>query len=87
MKKKNPCLATNPTNAQRSEIKKQSSLIGRIMRRFLLVLFAVIIMTLSVLLFVMNLIFNGPSPTARDQLAMALIEASATKWVPAVFIG
>lgn len=87
MKKKNPCLATNPANAQRSEIKKQSSLIRRIIRRFLLVLFAVIIMTLSVLLFVMNLIFNGPSPTARDQLAMALIEASATKWVPAIFIG
>lgn len=67
--------------------KKNSGFLGRVIRRFFLVLFAVVIMLASVLLMVLNLVFNGPSPTARDQLAMALIEASATKWVPALFIG
>ena len=71
----------------RRKQKSGNGLIGRIVRRFFLVLFALIIMLSSVLVMVMNLVFNGPSPTARDQLAMALIEASATKWVPALFIG
>lgn len=60
---------------------------GRIVRRFFLVLFTVIIMAVSALVMVLNLVFNGPSPTARNQLTMTLIEASATKWVPALFIG
>lgn len=67
--------------------KKRSGLLGRIVRRFFLLLFAVIIMALSALIMIMNLIFNGPSPAARDVLTMSLIEASATKWVPALFIG
>lgn len=67
--------------------KQGSSLIGVIVRRFLLVLFTIVVLLFGDLLLVMNLVFNGPSPTARDQLTMALIEASATKWVPALFIG
>ena len=35
----------------------------------------------------MNMILNGPSPAAQEILTMSLIEASATKWVPALFIG
>ena len=72
-----------------SKIRKEKNpgCLGRIIRRFFLVLFTVVIMLVSALLMLLNLIFNGPSPTARDQLAMALIEASATKWVPALFIG
>ena len=62
-------------------------MLGRIVRRFLLVLIAVIVLLLGDLLLVLNLVFNGPSPTARNQLTMTLIEASATKWVPALFIG
>ena len=65
--------------------KKGSGLLGRIIRRFFLVLFTVIILVVAALLLVMNLVFNGPSPTARDTLTMTLIEASATKWVPAFF--
>ncbi len=50
------------------------------------------ILTLAVLLVVgawliMNLLFNGPSPAARDVLTMSLKEASATKWIPALFLG
>ena len=67
--------------------KKGSGLLGRIIRRFFLVLFTVVILAVAALVLVMNLVFNGPSVTARDTLTMSLIEASATKWVPALFIG
>lgn len=67
--------------------KKKSGLLGRIVRRFFLLLFTVIILALAALVLVMNLVFNGPSPAAREILTMSLIEASATKWVPALFIG
>ena len=67
--------------------KKGSGLLGRIIRRFFLVLFTVVILVLAALVLVMNLVFNGPSPAARDKLTMTLIEASATKWVPALFLG
>lgn len=67
--------------------KKGSGLLGRIIRRFFLVLFTVILLAAAALVLVMNLVFNGPSPAARDKLTMTLIEASATKWVPALFIG
>ena len=67
--------------------KKGSGLLGRIIRRFFLVLFTVILLVFAALVLVMNMVFNGPSPAARDKLTMSLIEASATKWVPALFIG
>ena len=67
--------------------KKGSGLLGRIVRRFFLLLFTVILLSLAALVLVMNLIFKGPSPTAQERLTMPLIEASATKWIPALFIG
>ena len=67
--------------------KKGSGLLGRIIRRFFLVLFTVVILAVAALILVMNMVFNGPSPAARDVLTMSLIEASATKWVPALIIG
>ena len=87
MKKQNANLAVQSTNPKQPEKKKGNGLMGRIIRRFFLVLFTVIIMAVSSLVMVLNLVFNGPSPTARNQLTMTLIEASATKWVPALFIG
>lgn len=72
---------------KKGETKKKGGILGRILRRFFLVLFTLVVLLVGDLLLVMNMIFNGPSPTARDQLTMTLIEASATKWVPALFIG
>ena len=87
MKKQNVNLAVQPAKPQQSEKKKGTGLMGRIVRRFFLVLFTMIIMAFSALIMVLNMVFNGPSPTARNLLTMTLIEASATKWVPALFIG
>lgn len=66
--------------------KKGSGLFGRIVRRFFLVLFTVIALILVAACLAMNLIFNGPSPAARDILTMTLLEPSGTKWIPGLFM-
>ena len=66
--------------------KKGSGAFGRFVRRFFLMLFTIIILAFVALCLVLNLFFNGPSPAARNVLTMALTEASATKWVPGVFM-
>lgn len=67
--------------------KKIGKLIWRIVRRFFLLLFTLVLLLVAGLAMLCNQIFNGPSETARDVLTMSLLEASATKWVPALFIG
>ena len=63
-----------------------ASLVGLILRRFLFVFLLIILLAASALVLVLNMVFTGPSTAARDMLTMALIEASATKWVPGVFL-
>ncbi len=67
--------------------KKGSGFFGRLVRRFFLLLLTIIVLAVGALWMVMETIFNGGYPAARNLLTMALIEASATKWVPALFIG
>ena len=83
---KNEAMSEDMPKKQKKQ-KKGSGLLGRIVRRFFLLLFTAIILIVAALVLVMNMIFNGPSPAAREVLTMSLIEASATKWVPALFIG
>ncbi|MGM9548913.1 MAG: phosphodiester glycosidase family protein [Faecousia sp.] len=66
--------------------KKGSGLLGRIIRRFFLLLFTVIVLILVAACLILNLIFNGPSPAARDVLTMSLLEPSGTKWIPGLFM-
>lgn len=92
MSKKNipdqtPSRETGASAAQGRKKKKGSGLLGRIIRRFFLLLFTVIVLAVAALCLVMNLIFNGPSQAARSVLTMSLLEPSATKWIPALFIG
>ena len=67
--------------------KKGGGFFGRLIRRFFLVLFTVVILVAAALVLVLNMAFNGPSPAMQEVITMSLIEASATKWVPALFIG
>lgn len=63
---------------------------GRTLRyilRGLIALLAVAATLVAGLCMIMDEVFNGPSETARNRLTMSLLEASATKWVPAVFVG
>ena len=66
--------------------KQKSGLLGRIVRRFFLLLFTIVILLVAGLALIMNLVFNGPSPAARDVLTMSLLEPSATKWIPGLFM-
>lgn len=59
----------------------------RILMRTLLVILTVVILLSAGFVMMLNTIFNGPSENARDILTMSLLEASATKWVPGVFLG
>ena len=67
--------------------KKGGGFLGRLIRRFFLLVFTVVILVAATLVLVLNLAFNGPSPAMQEVITMSLIEASATKWVPALFIG
>ena len=58
-----------------------------VFRRFFLVLFTVILVAAAAAAVLLNLIFNGPSPNARDRLTMSMRESSGMKWFPAIFIG
>ena len=58
-----------------------------ILRRSLLVFFTVIALVVVGLCMVCNLIFNGPSESARDVLTMSMLESSGMKWFPGLFIG
>ena len=84
-KHQNPDL-TSPAQKPKKK-KKGSGFLGRLIRRFFLLLFTIVILAAAALVLVLNMVFNGPSPAAQEVLTMSLIEASATKWVPALFIG
>lgn len=94
MSKRNTMPDYDPVPSQRSgasrppkkKKKKGSGLFGRIVRRFFLVLFTVIALILVAACLALNLIFNGPSPAARDVLTMSLLEPSGTKWIPGLFM-
>ena len=72
--------------SKKKQKKEKSGLLGRIVRRFFLTLFTVVILLVAGLALIMNLVFNGPSPAARDVLTMSLLEPSATKWIPGLFM-
>ena len=67
--------------------KSKGKVIFCFIRRFLLVFFTLIVLILVGLVMVCNLIFNGPSTTARDRLTMSMRESSGMKWCPGLFIG
>ena len=59
----------------------------RYILRGLLAVLAVAAVLVAGLWMILDEVFNGPSETARNRLTMSLLEASATKWVPALFVG
>ena len=65
---------------------RAGKIIAKIIRRFFLILFTLILVAVSILAIVINQILNGPSPAARDVLTMSLLEPSATKWIPGLFL-
>ena len=59
----------------------------RILGRTFLCLIVIVALLFTGLWMVLDRIFNGPSPAARDVLTMSLSEASGTKWLSGLFLG
>ena len=85
-KSQTPDYTSDVAVKQPKKKKKGSGLLGRIVRRFFLVLFTLILVILVAVCLAANLVFNGPSPAARDLLTMTLLEPSGTKWIPGLFM-
>lgn len=71
----------------RKEKKSVGRIILTVILRLLLVIVTVVALVVTGLCMFMDMIFNGPSPSARDLLTMTLLEPSATKWIPGLFMG
>ena len=84
--KRNHTPSEGPVNQPPKQKGKAGKIIAKIVRRFFLILFALIFLVLSLVVMAMNQIFKGPSPAARDVLTMSLLEPSATKWIPGLFL-
>lgn len=67
--------------------KRTGKLITRILLRTALVVLTVIALAVTGLYMICDLIFNGPSESARNVLTMSMLESSGMKWFPAIFIG
>ena len=60
--------------------------VAKIIGRTFIALFTAIVLCVSSLLTVIYTVANGPSTTMRDQLVLMAMQASATKWVPGLFL-
>ena len=78
--------AQNNVTVKSQKKKKKGGLLGRLVRRFFLLLFTLIFLVVGSLVAIMYTVFNGPSPAARDVLTMSLLEPSGTKWIPGLFM-
>ncbi|MBQ7171393.1 MAG: phosphodiester glycosidase family protein [Clostridia bacterium] len=65
---------------------KKDHPIARVIGRTLVILLTLIVILVGGLLSVCATIAHGPSTTMRDQLVLSAMQASATKWVPGLFL-
>lgn len=66
--------------------KSKKRIVFKILRRASLVLLTVILFSVFALYKICNTVANGPSITARNQFVLSMLQASATKWVPGLFL-
>ncbi len=66
---------------------KKEKKAGRYVGRFFLTLGLLILFVLIAAVLTSNVLLNGPSETMRDMLVLSARQASATKWIPGLFIG
>jgi exopolysaccharide biosynthesis protein len=57
-----------------------------VVRRSLLVFFTTLLLIVGIVFAVVFVIAHGPSETARNKAVMSAMQASATKWVPGLFL-
>ena len=66
--------------------KKKKGRAGKYIFRAIISLFTVVLLLVYVLASLCNTIATGPSKTARDLAVLSAMQASATKWVPGLFL-
>lgn len=82
----NPQPATDAAHTRRAEKPKKRGGAGRVIRRILLCLLVLLISALYVLFSAVATVAHGPSESIRDLLVLSAMQASATKWVPGLFL-
>ena len=60
--------------------------VGRLIRRALLLIFTLVLMAAIGAGLVLNKIFTGPSPAARDALVLKMTQSESTRWIPTLFL-
>ena len=73
--------------AQRPRRAEEGLRTSTIVKRIVLVLFTVIFVAAFGLIALVYTMATGPSETVRDLLVLSATQASATKWVPGLFLG
>lgn len=74
--------AGSPRRKKRRRVPRPIGYFGRTM----LVIFTVIFIVIFALFAVLKTVATGPSETLRDMLVLSAMQASATKWVPYLFL-
>lgn len=70
----------------RPRTKKQRRRASVVVGRIVLVIFTVIFILIFALVALCRTLVTGPSETIRDQLVLSAMQASATKWLPGLFL-
>ena len=84
-KKKKTIVPKDVMDAQK-DVRKSTLTLGKVIRRTCLVLLTVLVLAVGAVLALCHTIANGPSPTVRNLLVLSAMQASATKWVPGLFL-
>jgi len=66
--------------------RKKGLTLGCVIRRILLFILTIILMLVITVFSLCATVANGPSPTVRNLLVLSALQASATKWVPGLFL-
>ena len=75
----------NATITKKEKTKKKLTA-GRVIGRIILSLFTILILAVFALYMVCFTVARGPSVTVRDMLVLSAKQASATKWIPSLFL-
>ncbi len=74
------------SNANPAGKKHSGGFWGRFLRRLLLCLVTLAVLAAGASALAMNLVFNGPSPAARNRLTLSLMQSGAASWIPGLFL-
>lgn len=66
--------------------KKKGSGFFRFLRRLLLVILTAAVMLATGSYILLNQVFNGPSPAARNAVTVSMTQSEYTEWIPGIFL-